>query len=140
MENVKAAEVSLRLAPHQAILLIAHGSVLHGAERDVHHLAEGLRRQTGARVVEVGFLDYTEPFIPQAVAACAEQGATHLLVLPYFLTSGYLLRKCLAAVQQAAANHPPLTLTLAQPLGPHRKLADLVLERVEQTETSSSQN
>ncbi|HEU4965253.1 MAG TPA: CbiX/SirB N-terminal domain-containing protein [Bacilli bacterium] len=123
---------NLLLEPHQGILLIAHGSILADAEGDVRLLAEGLREHTDARVVEVGFLDYTDPRIPQAVAACVKQGVNELLVLPYFLTTGFLLTKCLTRVKEAAAKHPTLTLRLAPPLGPHEKLADIVVERVEE--------
>jgi sirohydrochlorin ferrochelatase len=124
----------LKLKPHQGILVVAHGSVLPGAERDVLRLAEGLRELTGARVVEVGFLDYTEPLIPRAVASCVENGVEELFVLPFFFTGGYLLNKCVRQVEQAAANYPHLKLNLAKPLGPHPKLADAVLKQASEME------
>ena len=114
----------------RGLLVIAHGSVVPGAEREVVELAEQMRDRAGLPVAEVGYLDYTEPRIPEAVAKCVQRGATELVVLPYFLAEGYLVRKMRRAVVAAAANHPGLRLLEAAPLGPDPRFADVLLDRV----------
>ena len=117
------------------LLVVAHGSVVPGAGREVLGVAERLRERSGLRVVEVGFLDYTEPGIPAALAACVDRGATEVVVLPYFLAEGYLVRKMRRAVAAAMANHPGVQLREARALGPDPRFADIVLDRIRDVTT-----
>lgn len=114
----------------RALLVIAHGSVVPGAEREVWALADRLREKSELDVVEVGYLDYTEPSIPEAVAACVERGATEIVVLPYFLAEGYLVRKVRLALTAAMANHPGVRLREARALGPDPRFAEIVMDRI----------
>lgn len=114
----------------RGLLVIAHGSIVPGAEREVRLVADRLRERSGLGVVEVGYLDYTEPGIPAALAACVERGATEIVVLPYFLAEGYLVRKMRRAVATARANHPGLRLCEARALGPDPRFADILLDRI----------
>jgi len=115
----------------RGILLIAHGSIVAGVERDLEAIAADLRQKTEADVVGVGFLDYTEPKIPEAVRRVAEQDVTELLVVPYFLSAGYLLRKALRTVSEEAAKQPQMRIHIADHLGKHPRLIDVVLDRIE---------
>lgn len=115
----------------RGILLIAHGSIVAGVERDLEHIAADLRQKTEADVVGSGFLDYTEPKIPEAVRQMAEQGVTELLVVPYFLSAGYLLRKALRIVREETAMQAQMKVHIAEHLGKHPRLTDVVLDRIE---------
>lgn len=113
----------------RGILLVAHGSEIAGAERDVERVAAALRRMT-AQTVEVGFLSFTAPDLPEAVSRCAQSGVAQWVVMPYFLTAGYLQRKAMGIVKKEAGRYPGLFVVEAEPFGRHPLLADLVLERI----------
>lgn len=113
-----------------ALLLIAHGSRQEEANADLHHLVLELRRRGRYAVVEACFLELVEPDIAAGGQRCVERGAARVLLLPYFLSAGVHVRRDLtAARQQLAERFPQTTFQLAEPLGRHPLLADIVAER-----------
>ena len=117
-------------AVETALLLIAHGSRQPEANADLHHVAEGLR-QRGHAVVEAAFLELAEPDIDEAGARCAAQGAGRVVLVPYFLSAGVHVRRDLTAARdRLAARLPGVEFRLAEPLGRHPLLLDVVEERV----------
>lgn len=114
----------------QAVLLIAHGSRQAAANADLHHLAEVLRGRSHP-VVVASFLELAEPDIAAGGRACVAAGATRVVLLPYFLSAGVHVRRDLTAARDAlAAEFPAVAFVLAEPLGRHPLLADVVEERV----------
>lgn len=113
----------------RGILLVAHGSEIAGAERDVERVAAALRRMTG-QPVGIGYLSFTAPDLPEAVLRCSESGIAQWAVLPYFLTAGYLQRKAMGIVKKEAGRYPGLFVVEAEPFGRHPLLVDLVLARL----------
>jgi sirohydrochlorin ferrochelatase len=115
-----------------ALLLIAHGSSQAEANADLHHLAETLR-QRGYGIVVASFLELAKPDIAAGGARCVELGADRVVMVPYFLSAGIHVRRDLTEARtQLAARFPHVEFRLAEPLGRHPLLADLVLERVRQ--------
>jgi sirohydrochlorin ferrochelatase len=113
-----------------ALLLIAHGSSQAEANADLHHLAETLR-QRGYGIVVASFLELAEPDIATGGARCVEMGATRAVMVPYFLSAGIHVRRDLTeARNQLAARFPHVEFRLAEPLGRHPLLIEVVIERV----------
>jgi sirohydrochlorin ferrochelatase len=111
-----------------AIVLFSHGSVLCGSERNLFELAEALRRRGDAPIVEVGFLNYSEPLFAAAVKTCVDRGATRVVIAPYFLVSGKFVVKDLpGAIEQVRATHPDVEFATADVIGFHPALADAIL-------------
>lgn len=111
-----------------AILLFSHGSVLCGAERNLLELAQRMRARGDAPIVEVGFLNYTEPLFAAAVRRCVEQGATRIRIAPYFLIAGKFVVQDLPSVVAAAREeHPSIELRVADVIGFHPALADAII-------------
>jgi sirohydrochlorin cobaltochelatase len=112
-----------------AILLFSHGSVLCGAERNLLALAKRMRERGDAAIVEVGFLNYTEPTFEHAVASCVAQGATRITIAPYFLIAGKFVVKDLPAqIDSARAAHPRIEFIVADVIGFHESLVDAILD------------
>jgi sirohydrochlorin cobaltochelatase len=105
---------------------------LAGGERELVSVAERVRRELRAEVVEVGFLSFAEPGIGPAVERCVRQGVTALVVVPFFLTEGFLARRAIRKVREEAAKYPQLQVSVSAPLGPHPRLVDVVLGRIEE--------
>jgi sirohydrochlorin ferrochelatase len=113
-----------------ALLLIAHGSRQEEANADLHHVLEAMRRRGTFAVVEASFLELAEPDIDAGAARCVAQGAERVVLLPYFLSAGVHVRRDLAdACRRLAARYPQAQFCLAEPLGRHPLLLEVVAER-----------
>jgi sirohydrochlorin ferrochelatase len=112
-----------------ALLLIAHGSRQPEANADLVYVVEQLRRR-GRVVVEASYLELAEPNIDEGGARCAAAGAECVVLLPYFLSAGvHVLRDLTAARDRLAARFPGVEFRLAEPLGRHPLLFDVVTDR-----------
>ncbi len=113
-----------------ALLLIAHGSRQEEANADLYHVADGLRRR-GWPIVESSFLELAEPGIEESGSRCVAQGATRVVLVPYFLSAGVHVRRDLSAARARLVERvPAVEFRLAEPLGPHPLLLDVVADRV----------
>jgi sirohydrochlorin ferrochelatase len=110
-------------------LLIAHGSRQEEANADLLHVAAGLRAR-GWAIVEASFLELAEPGIEAGGVRCVEQGAERVVLVPYFLSAGVHVRRDLAEARgKLAERFPAVEFRLAEPLGRHPLLLDVVEER-----------
>jgi sirohydrochlorin ferrochelatase len=108
----------------------------HGSRRVESNLAheQSVRAWEPARpyvAVEPAHMELAEPSIADAFARCVDQGATTVIVAPYFLGPGrHWDRDIPALAAQAAADHPGVRWLVSAPLGPDPRLLDLLEERV----------
>lgn len=113
-----------------ALLLIAHGSRQEEANADLHHVVLEMRRRGRYAVVEACFLELAQPDIAAGGRRCVEQGAARVILLPYFLSAGVHVRRDLTAARQLLTERfPQVAFLLAEPLGRHPLLLDVVAER-----------
>jgi sirohydrochlorin ferrochelatase len=113
-----------------ALLLIAHGSRQPEANADPSRAAAELRRR-GCGVVEACYLELAAPDIDEGGRRCVEQGAGRVVLVPYFLAAGVHVRRDLSAARSRLAERfPAVEFRLAEPLGPHPLLLEVVLQRV----------
>lgn len=112
-----------------ALLLIAHGSREPEANADLHHAVAALRDR-GRAVVEGAFLEMAEPDIDKGASRCVAGGARRVVLVPYFLSAGVHVRRDLAAARERlAARFPEIDFYLAEPLGRHPLLLEVLEER-----------
>jgi sirohydrochlorin ferrochelatase len=112
-----------------ALLLIAHGSRRAEANADLHHAVAALR-QRGRPVVEGSFLELGEPDVAEGGRRCVARGARRVVLVPYFLSAGVHVRRDLAAARRRLADRfPAVEFVLAEPLGRHPLLLDVVEDR-----------
>lgn len=113
-----------------ALLLIAHGSREPAANADLHRLADELRATGRYAAVGAAFLELAEPDIDGGGAACVEGGAGRVVLVPYFLSAGVHVRRDLtAARERLAGRFAGVEFRLAEPLGPHPLLTEIVVQR-----------
>jgi sirohydrochlorin ferrochelatase len=112
-----------------AWLIIAHGSRQEEANADLQYVVASLRAR-GQVIVEAAFLELAEPDIATGGRYCVERGAQCVVLVPYFLAAGIHVRRDLAAARdQLAMCYPRVEFRLAEPLGRHRLLLDVVEAR-----------
>jgi sirohydrochlorin ferrochelatase len=113
-----------------ALLLIAHGSRRSEANADLSHLADQIQARNQFAFVQSAFLESAEPGIAEGGRICVERGVERVVLLPYFLAPGvHALDDMSAARSDLAQRYPHVEFLLAEPLGRHPSLVDIVLER-----------
>jgi sirohydrochlorin ferrochelatase len=113
-----------------SLLLIAHGSRRPEANADLEYVAARLRARGASADVQVSFLELAEPTIEGGGALCAGRGATAVVMLPYFLSPGkHVVEDLTAARDRLAAAFPAVRFVLAEPLGRHPLLLDILEQR-----------
>lgn len=116
-----------------AILLMAHGSRIPEANDAVREVAAMVKEITGYPIVEVSFREMHLPSIQQGIDSCVAQGAERILLLPYFLFVGAHVQEDLPEeMALARERYPNVEFAMGSHLGVHRKLAEVVAERIGQ--------
>lgn len=117
-----------------AVLLMAHGSRISEANNDARYIADMVKGMTDFDIVEVAYRELHEPNIQQGVDNCVARGAERILMMPYFLFMGAHVQQDLPEEIEAAQNrYPFLELEMGQHLGVHPKLAELQVERINES-------
>ena len=118
-----------------AVLLVDHGSRRGEANQVLEELALRLRPRLPERIVKFAHMDLAEPTVAQAIAACIAEGATEIVVHPYFLAPGSHSTVDIPRLARGALTaHPHVTLRITPPLGMHEGIVEAVLARVREAE------
>jgi sirohydrochlorin ferrochelatase len=113
-----------------ALLLVDHGSSVPEANAVIEVLKTMIQSLRPHLQVEIAHMEISPPSIADGFNACVKNGAKNVIVHPYMLSPGkHSTRDIPEAVRQVANNHPGVSFTVTEPLGPHQKLCEIVLER-----------
>jgi sirohydrochlorin ferrochelatase len=116
-----------------AILLMAHGSRIPEANDAVHEIAKMVTNFADYDIVEVSFRENHSPNIQQGIDVCVAQGAERILLVPYFLYMGAHVQEDLPReMEEARLRHPGVEMAMGKHLGVHKRLAKLVIDRIEE--------
>jgi sirohydrochlorin ferrochelatase len=114
------------------LILVDHGSKKSAANDQLLDVVDLFKRVAGASIVEPAHMDLAEPTIEQAFDRCVAQGATLVLVHPYFLAPGrHSTTDIPRLAAHAAAKHPGIPCHVTQPLGLDEKIIALILQRID---------
>ncbi|MDR4503462.1 MAG: CbiX/SirB N-terminal domain-containing protein [Candidatus Scalindua sp.] len=111
----------------KALLLVAHGSRRQQSNDEVVLLADKLRKKCFAQynIVHAAFLELAEVLIPDGIRKCIDEGASSVVVLPYFLNSGrHVVDDIPNIVKDTMKYYPDVDIRIA----PHLGASDLMLE------------
>jgi sirohydrochlorin ferrochelatase len=115
-----------------AYIVFAHGSSVESANDAVRAVSKEAARRGGWKLYETAFLGGGRPSLEEAVVRLASDGATDVVVIPYFLTSGLHLERDLPAlIGEIRRTHPNTAIRATAPLDGHSGLIDAVLDRAE---------
>jgi sirohydrochlorin ferrochelatase len=118
-----------------AILLFSHGSTLCGAGQTLFQLAGRMEARGDAPIVEVGFLNYSEPPFEAAFEKCVARGATRITIAPYFLVAGYFVKVSLPPkIAAMSEKFPAVEVQVAEALKQHELLADAIVNCAERAQ------
>jgi sirohydrochlorin ferrochelatase len=113
------------------LIIVDHGSKKSAANDQLLNVAAFFKRVAGAAIVEPAHMELSEPTIEQAFDRCVAQGATLVLVHPYFLAPGrHSTTDIPRLAAAAAAKHPGIPFHVTQPLGLDEKIIALIQQRI----------
>lgn len=101
----------------QGVILFGHGSRDPAWAAPLLRVQAALREEAPDVRVEVAFLEFLSPSLPEAVERLAAQCA-RVRIVPFFMSqSGHVQRDVPPMLEAARARHPGLQLVLADPIG-----------------------
>ena len=100
------------------VVIVDHGSKREEANAMLERFGVMFAAASCHDIVEIAHMELAEPGISQAVRQCAERGATHVVVAPYFLSRGRHVQSDIPRLAaEAAAQVPGLHVQVADPIG-----------------------
>jgi len=121
----------------KALLLIAHGSRRKQSNDEVVVIADKLRSSCSGQydIIHAGFLELAETLIPDGIKQCVDDGATSIIILPYFLNSGrHVIEDIPNIVNETIPNYPDVDIKIAQHLGASSMMMDLLVSSANATQ------
>jgi sirohydrochlorin cobaltochelatase len=131
-ERIAELEAPLPPLPREetAVLLVERGSSDPDANAAVFQVARLVWEGRGFGWVETCFIGITRPDLDEGLTRCVTLGARRVLVVPYFLFTGVLVRRIQRVVQTRRERHPLVELAVGRHLGRHPRLVDLAVRRL----------
>ncbi len=84
---------------------------------------------------EAAFSGVAHPRVGAALDRAARLGFSRIVVFPYFLFTGVLVKRIYGETDAAAARFPEITFAKARYLRDHPKVIDAFLDRIDECET-----
>ena len=111
-------------------IVFAHGSRIESANQAVRDISARMAA-SGGHAVEPAFLELGQPDLAGAARKLAADGASRIVVIPYFLTLGtHLQRDLPRLVRDAAASlGSGIFMEATAPLDGHPALVEALLDR-----------
>lgn len=115
------------------LLIVAHGSRRAASNQEIQALTELLASQSkDFASVRCAFLELAEPSIPDALRQLIAEGATKIIVMPYFLSAGrHVSEDIPAEIDSVRVEHPQVEIHLADYLGAAEGLTTLLLAQAQ---------
>jgi precorrin-8X/cobalt-precorrin-8 methylmutase len=111
------------------LVLVGRGTTDPDANGEVSKLARMLEEGMGFGGVYVCYSGTAKPLVADGLRAAAMLGFSRLIVLPFFLFDGILVKRIYAAADDVQQREPGIEVLKAGYLGVHNHVADVMLER-----------
>ena len=111
------------------LVLVGRGTTDPDANGDIAKLARMLQEGMGFGAVTVCYSGVAAPLVADGLRMAARQGQKRLIVLPFFLFDGVLVKRIYAAADDLREREPHLDVLKAGYFGAHPLVADALIER-----------
>lgn len=115
----------------KALLLIAHGSRRQNSNDEIRQLTLNLKQSggNGFDLIDCAFLELTTPGISEQIDKLVDEGATEVILLPYFLAAGHHVVKDLPVFsEQAKVKYPEVSFILTEHIGANAGMLPLIMQ------------
>jgi precorrin-8X/cobalt-precorrin-8 methylmutase len=120
------------------LLIVGRGTTDPDANSEVSKLARILEEGLSFGGSFVCYSGTARPLVGEGVERAVRFGFQRIVVAPFFLFTGVLVKRIYAAVDDVARRHPEIEFLKCDYLGTHELLADAFLERAEEVFTGKS--
>jgi sirohydrochlorin cobaltochelatase len=114
------------------LLLVGRGSSDPDANANIAKVARFLQEGYPTGWAGVAYTGVTTPLLPDALAVCERMGFRRLVVQPYFLFTGVLVKRIHVQVEERRRARPDLEYVVPAHLQTHPLLLDAFAERAEE--------
>lgn len=117
----------------KVLLIAVHGSRKSTANTEIASLAAAVEKSAAGRFDQVrsAFLQLTEPLIPETIAGLVTEGATEIVVFPFFIAAGsHVLTDIPAIITEARDTYPDVVFRVVSHLGACEGIAEFILAAV----------
>jgi sirohydrochlorin cobaltochelatase len=128
-ENQAPSEVERK---DTLLMVVGRGTNDPDANSNVSKVARMLWEGMGFGWAEVSYSGVASPLVDAGLANAVKLGYRRIIVFPYFLFTGILVRRIYDWADEAAAAHPEVEILKASYLNDHELLIDTFVERVEE--------
>jgi sirohydrochlorin ferrochelatase len=119
----------------KALILIAHGSRREQSNQEVFTLIKQLKSVglKGYDIYHASFLEIAKPSLLDSIENCINEGASSIVLLPYFLNSGnHVVQDVPHIVTQAKLKYPSLDIRVTTHIGVSSLMIDLIVSLAEE--------
>ena len=116
----------------RVLIIVAHGSRKQDASLELAALVRKLDAKAHPfdRITHA-FLQFSGPFLPDVIESAVNEGATQVVLFPFFIATGsHVLTDIPEAMAAAAKAHPSVEFSLTRHLGVAEGVGDLILGEV----------
>jgi len=113
-----------------AVLLVGRGSTDPDANSEVAKVARLFWEGRGLATVEIAFAGLTGPTLEDGLVRCVVLGCETLVVLPYFLFTGILVKRILHQTAEFAGRAGAVDVRCGRHLGVHQNLTEALSVRL----------
>jgi len=121
------------------LLLVGRGSSDPDANGDVYKMARLLWEGSGYQTIETCFIGITHPRLEEGFRRARLYQPSRIIVLPYFLFTGALVKKIFDITAQQQAQYPEISLTCLPEMGIQPQLLSVLREREIETQLGQVQ-
>jgi len=125
-----------KVPAHETLLMVVgRGTSDPDANGNVAKVMRMLWEGFGFGWAETAYSGVTFPLVEPALEHAARLGYRRIVVFPYFLFTGILVRRIYEHADRVAARHPEIEFVKAPYIGDHPELLEAFIERLAEVET-----
>ncbi|XP_015688880.1 sirohydrochlorin ferrochelatase, chloroplastic isoform X2 [Oryza brachyantha] len=122
---------SYTVGEKDGVIIVDHGSRRQESNLMLNDFVAMFRTRTGYKIVEPAHMELAEPTIKDAFGKCVQQGASRVIVSPYFLSPGRHWKQDIPALAaEASKEHSNVPYIVTAPLGLHELMVDIMNDRI----------
>jgi sirohydrochlorin cobaltochelatase len=131
----RLAELGLNPKEEQqdtVVLVVGRGSSDPDANSDLFKMSRLFWERLNVNTVETAFMGVTDPLVEKGIERCIKLGARKIVVMPYFLFTGILIKRMDTMLQEFQENYPEVEFRMTEYFGFHPLLAHVIKDRVKE--------
>ncbi len=134
-QRIEAAQQILASPPSETLLMVVgRGASDADANSNISKITRMLWEGMGFGWAETSFIGVTQPLLEEALERCVGLGYQNIIVFPYFLFTGRLVKKIYQITDEFQQRHANIKVVKAGYLNDHPLVIDAFVSRIREVE------